>query len=133
MPERKRLAVSVVVRRGNCFLLVERANDPGRGMFAFPGGRVEAGEQLYDAARRELFEETALVAGTLSAVATYELPGEGGGFSLHVFLATNIAGEVKAGDDASSAGWYSLEEMHAMPVPQSVLEVASAFSDTIAS
>lgn len=125
----KRLAVSVALRSEGRFLLVERANDPGRGMFAFPGGRVEDGEQLPQAARRELMEETGVAADDLFLIASLDLGGDEDGFSLHVFSANAFTGDVKAGDDALSAGWYSLEEMRVMPVPQSVLEVASTLSE----
>jgi ADP-ribose pyrophosphatase YjhB (NUDIX family) len=125
----KPLAVSVVLKSEGRFLLVERANDPGSGMFAFPGGRVEKGEQLPDAASRELMEETGLIADSLLHVACLDLGSTDNGFLLHVFLASAFSGDIKANDDALSAGWYSLEEMRTMPVPQSVLEVATTLSE----
>mgnify|MGYP003444130522 CR=1 FL=1 len=118
------LAVSIVVRDNGRFLLVERANDPGRGMFAFPGGRVENGEDLRKAALRELAEETALIGADLMCLCDLYLPGKDGDFKLHVFLAGGFSGVIAAGDDALSVGWYSLADMAAMPVPQSVLDVA---------
>ena len=124
-----RLAVSVVLRRENRFLLVERANEPGRGMFAFPGGRVEADEQLASAACRELLEETGLLAADLHEIARFDLAGSDGGFQLRVFSTTDFSGELVAGDDALSADWFSLEQMRVMPVPQSVLEVAFTLSE----
>ena len=124
-----RLAVSVVLRRDGRFLLVERGNPPGRGMFAFPGGRVEQGEQLHVAAGRELLEETGLVAANLREIACFGLPGDDGGFQLHVFAAETFGGALVAGDDALSADWYALEQMRVMAVPQSVLEVAIALSE----
>lgn len=124
-----KLAVSVVLRREGRFLLVERANEPGRGMFAFPGGRVEADEKLASAAERELLEETGLMAADLREIARFDLAGNDGGFQLHVFSAMDFSGELSAGDDALSADWYSLEQMRVMPVPQSVLEVATTLSE----
>jgi hypothetical protein len=50
--------------------------------------------------------------------------GVAGGFLLHVFLAESVIGDLVAGDDAASAGWYLLEELNALAVPQSVREVA---------
>ena len=123
-PAGLRLAVSVVAYQEDRFLLVERANDPGRGMFAFPGGKVEAGESLKDAARRELLEETGLTAGKLSLLTQVTIHGVAGGFLLHVFLADSVIGDLVAGDDAATANWYSLEELNALAVPQSVREVA---------
>jgi ADP-ribose pyrophosphatase YjhB (NUDIX family) len=124
-----RLAVSVVLRRKGRFLLVERANEPGRGMFAYPGGRVETGEQLTSAAGRELMEETGLAASNLREIARFDLDGADGGFQLHVFSTDTFSGVLAAGDDALSADWYSLEQMRVMPVPQSVLEVALTLSE----
>lgn len=121
---RQKLAVSVVLQRVGRFLLVKRANPPGQGLYAFPGGRVKVGEPLEVAARRELFEETGLHGDDLKEVARYDLPVKDGGFRLHVFSASRFDGELQAADDALSANWYSLDEMRAMPVPLSVFEVA---------
>jgi 8-oxo-dGTP diphosphatase len=124
-PAGLRLAVSVVVYQESRFLLVERAKNPGKGMYAFPGGKVEAGESLSDAARRELLEETGLVAGEVAPLTQVTIHGVAGGFLLHVFLAESVIGNLVAGDDAASAGWYLLEELNALAVPQSVREVAT--------
>lgn len=129
MVSRQELAVSVVLQRAGQYLLVERANPPGRGLFAFPGGRVEVGEPLEVAARRELFEETGLLGDELKEIARFDLPAANGGFRLHVFSAGKFDGQLQAADDAMSANWYSLEEMRAMPVPQSVIEVAETLQE----
>ncbi len=119
-----RLAVSVVVYKNGRFLLVERAKNPGKGMHAFPGGKVEKGESLEEAARRELTEETGLAAGGMAGLTQVTIHGVKGGYLLHVFLAVSVTGDLVAGDDALTAGWYSLEEMDALAVPQSVRDVA---------
>ncbi|WP_250009824.1 NUDIX domain-containing protein [Actinoplanes sp. M2I2] len=56
-------AVGVLVRDGGRVLLQERSDDR---TWCVPGGVVEPGEQLEEAARRELLEETGLVAGELT-------------------------------------------------------------------
>lgn len=121
-------AVSVALVRGNEVLLVRRGRAPSRGMYAFPGGRVEPGESAEAAARRELFEETGLTAGTLVPHRVFLIEKEPGGksegFRLEVFAGTYHGGEAQAGDDAEEAGWHTLSGMEKLPVLPSVLEVA---------
>lgn len=119
-------AVSVALLRGERVLLVRRGRAPAMGLFAFPGGRVEAGETLEDAVRRELREETGLELDAAAPVVTLDIEPEGSGpaFRLHVFSAHYTGGEPLAGDDADMAGFYGLEEMARLPVIPSVLEVA---------
>ena len=68
-------AVSVALLRGERVLLVRRGRAPAMGLFAFPGGRVEAGETLEDAVRRELREETGLEAEAIAPVSISDPPG----------------------------------------------------------
>ncbi len=120
-----RLAVSVIIRDGDKFLLVERANDPGKGSFAFPGGKVEEGESLDAAIRRELFEETALDLIDAELFEVLQVSGASGHYLLHVYLARSYSGKPLAGDDASSFGWYSREEMQNLTMPQSVHDMVA--------
>lgn len=119
-------AVSIALVRGERVLLVRRGRAPAKGLFAFPGGRVEADETLEEAVRRELREETGLEAGPVGLVVTLDIApeGPGPGFRLHVFQADHVGGEPQPGDDADLAGFYSLEEMQHLPVIPSVTEVA---------
>lgn len=121
-------AASVALRYGDRFLLVERGRAPARGLFAFPGGRLEQGESPEVAARRELLEETALEAGELALFQIMDLgtDEESGGvlFRLHVFTGAYVEGNAVAHDDASSVGWYGIEEMATLPITPSTLEVA---------
>jgi ADP-ribose pyrophosphatase YjhB (NUDIX family) len=122
------LAASVALRHGERLLLVERGRAPARGQFAFPGGRLEQGESPEEAARRELFEETGLVAGELTLFQVIDLGGDEDSnnvlFRLHVFTGIYVEGEAAAHDDAASVGWYSIGEMEALPVTASTLEAA---------
>lgn len=114
-------ASSVILFHDGKYLLVRRANPPAADMYAFPGGRAEPGETAEETALRELFEETALEGENLKLFATYELPGKDGDFFLSVFLADcRDVTPMVAQDDAASAGWFTIAEINALPVPQSV-------------
>lgn len=123
-----RLAVSIVIRSADLFLLVERGNEPGRGTYAFPGGKVEPNETLEDAVKRETFEETALALLEFELFDVLEVTGPSGRYVLYVYLANAISGSPRAGDDAASFGWYSQEQMSALTMPQSVRDVVASLS-----
>lgn len=110
-------------------LLVERGRAPSRGVFAFPGGKVEPGETLEEAARRELMEETGLRAGVMRPLETIFIEGASEehpvDYSLTVFGAEYCSGRAVASDDAESAAFYTLAEMAALPLADSVFEIAN--------
>lgn len=119
-------AVSVALVKEQSALLVKRGREPSKGLYAFPGGRVEPGESLEQAARRELMEETGLEAGPLTLVKTLDIDAPEAIFRLSVFVASWLGGAPKPGDDAEEAEWYPLLAMADMPLSESVLEVATA-------
>lgn len=120
-------AVSVALERDGRYLLVLRANPPAQHMYAFPGGRVDPGESLEDAALRELEEETGLKASNPRPFATFDLPSRraDGSLSSHflltVFLADDPGGGPIAHDDAKAVGWFTPDEIRMLPVPESMV------------
>ena len=116
-------AVSVALRREDSLLLVRRGRPPSFGFYAFPGGRVEAGETLEDAARRELAEETGLAVGALSPLVLVRAEGDAFDYDLQVFFGHHAGGEPVADDDAAEAAFFTLAEMEALPILADVLEV----------
>lgn len=125
MSERKILpAVSVALQRDDTLLLVRRGRPPSFGFYAFPGGRVEAGEQLEEAARRELAEETGLEARDLSPLVLVRAEGDEFDYDLQVFFGVYAGGEPIAADDAAEAAFYTLAAMEQIDVLDSVLAVA---------
>ncbi|MFE5212438.1 NUDIX domain-containing protein [Streptomyces sp. NPDC056600] len=108
--------VILTLREGRlCVLLVERGEDPFRGMRALPGGFLNnPAEEILDAAHRELGEETALAAGWvhLEQLAVYGDAGRdprGRVVSVaHLAIAPGLP-EPVAGTDASDAGWVPAE------------------------
>jgi 8-oxo-dGTP diphosphatase len=110
-PQRPILGVSTLVRRDGAVLLVKRKRPPLEGYWALPGGHVEAGERLADAAAREVREETGIAIDCLRQIALNEIvtrDGNGGVAShyvLVVFRGEFRSGEAAAGDDAAEARW----------------------------
>ncbi|MDV9171607.1 NUDIX domain-containing protein [Streptomyces sp. W16] len=68
MTELVRVGVQAIVRSGDCVLLGLRANTFGAGTWGLPGGHLEIGETLIEAACRELEEETGIRARTARIV-----------------------------------------------------------------
>ncbi|MCP2255294.1 ADP-ribose pyrophosphatase YjhB, NUDIX family [Prauserella aidingensis] len=91
-------------------LLVRRANEPARGRWSLPGGRVEPGETDRDAVVRELAEETGLTveAGGFVGAVTREP------YLIHDYRCTVRGGRLTAGDDASDARWVDSTELTRM-------------------
>jgi 8-oxo-dGTP diphosphatase len=119
-------ASSAILERDGRFLLIRRMNPPSADLFAFPGGRAEPGETPADTALREFHEETGIRARNPVLFATYDLNGDKDDtrhFFLSVFkVEADIETEAIAADDAADPGWYTVEEIRALPVPASVLE-----------
>ncbi|WP_353829084.1 NUDIX hydrolase [Agromyces sp. SYSU T0242] len=95
-------------------LLVRRGRDPQRGRWSVPGGRVESGESLAQAAAREVREETGLQVAVGREVWVLRTPtGDGREYEIHGFAATDRGrgAEPVAGDDADDARWVAPEEL----------------------
>jgi len=94
---------SVIVLRPDSVLMVERARPPFQGLWSFPGGRAEPGEDCEAAARRELLEETGLRVGALLPLGAFR-PAPGiSPLVLTVFAARAGPEAPRAGDDAVRA------------------------------
>ena len=72
-PARPFVGASIAVIRGDRVLLAARANAPMRGVWTLPGGLVEAGEALAEAALRELQEEVGLSAEVVGVLSPTEI------------------------------------------------------------
>jgi 8-oxo-dGTP diphosphatase len=119
-------AVSVAVLRNRSIMLVRRGRAPSKGLYAFPGGRVEEGEALEEAARRELMEETGIAVGDLVRLRELLIDSRndsGSVYLLTVFGARHLEGEPVAADDADEAAYFDLAEIERLPLTDSTLEI----------
>ena len=120
-----RLAALAVTLRGDQVLLVRRRNPPDAGLWGFPGGRVEPGETALVAARRELLEETGVIATPLRYLDNVDIiqHDENGALEYHFLLAAvlcdYISGEPVAADDAMDARWVAVADVLSGKLPQS--------------
>jgi 8-oxo-dGTP diphosphatase len=128
-PASPQLASSAILERNGRYLLVRRANPPSADMYAFPGGRAEAGETPAETAVREFHEETGILPRNPLLFETYDLqPRESDGAGARHFFLSVFKVEADpdlvavAGDDAAGIGWYSASEIFDLPIPESVRE-----------
>ena len=107
------MAVGLVARdRAGRLLLVERGHPPHKGRWSLPGGRVEGGETIAEAAARELREETGLEARVGEIAGIVERIGEGFHY-LIVDLWAELADDAVpvAGGDAAGARLVELDRL----------------------
>jgi 8-oxo-dGTP diphosphatase len=104
-------------------LLVQRANEPGRGRWALPGGRVEPGEDEAAAIVREMAEETGLVVQPGALVGRVRR----GVYDIADYRCAVVGGELSAGDDALDARWCDAAAMAALPLVDQLVETLAGW------
>ncbi|MBL4646096.1 MAG: NUDIX hydrolase [Rhizobiales bacterium] len=124
------IAVSVALWDDNDrLLIVQRGRAPKKGLWALPGGKVELGETLQQAALRELREETGLSAQLGGLFQVCDIIGSGHHFTLVSFVAHAPQGVLTPGDDAASARWVNADQARELPCVEG-LQNAIALSQT---
>jgi 8-oxo-dGTP diphosphatase len=98
-------------------LVVQRANEPGRGLWSVPGGRVEPGEDDAAALVREMREETGLEVVPGPLVGSVRR----GRFAIADYRCTVTGGALCAGDDALDARFVDLAALEALPLVPELL------------
>jgi len=98
-------------------LLVKRSKEPSKGKWSIPGGRLELGEAIYEAAKREVREECSIeieIERVLEVTDNIIRDEEGRvqyHFVLIDLLARYTGGEAKAQSDAEECRWVTTEEL----------------------
>ena len=98
-------------------LLIRRTKPPGTGQWSLPGGKVERGESLEQALRREVWEETGLEVEILGLAGVAEIMGEaavGSGWRHYVLVDYGVralSGVARAGSDAADPTWFAYADL----------------------
>lgn len=117
-PKHPRVAVGAVIFKDEKVLMVLRGKPPAENKWSIPGGCVELGETLQEAAKRETIEETGIVILANEPVYTFDVieRDENGHVRFHYVIvdlaADYVSGEPRPGDDALDVSWISPEDMN---------------------
>lgn len=116
-PQAPIAAVGAVVFKDGKILTIKRGQEPSKGKWSIPGGRIELGETAYEAAQREVREECSIeveIERVLDAANNIIRDGEGGvkyHFVIIDLLARYVSGEIKAETDAEECRWVTPQEL----------------------
>ena len=112
--------------RGGTVLLVKRGQKLGQGLWSLPGGKVEFGETVAEAAAREVFEETAIRASITGFVGLYEIITADVHYAIAAHAAIYQSGEAKAGSDAAEARFVGVDEIATLTLAPNTLAAITA-------
>ncbi len=121
-PNRPLVAVGAVVFKEDKVLLILRAKPPAENHWTIPGGSVELGETLQEAAEREIWEETGLTIQAGAPVYTFDIIERDakGAILFHYVIvdlaADYVSGELRPGDDAIDVCWASFGDVKSLKV-----------------
>ena len=111
-----KVAATCVVERKGKVLMIRRAVQPGIGHWSLPGGYVDRGEVVEEAAAREVQEETGLVVEVERLVGLYSRRGHP--VLVAVFAARETGGTLEAGAETSDVDFFSLDSLPPLAFPR---------------
>jgi len=128
-PEHPLVGVGSIIIEGDRVVLVKRAHPPIQGHWSLPGGVLEVGEMVREAAVREAREETGLMVDTGDLLGVYDriLRDPGNRVQYHYvlidFLCRPIGGELVAASDAAEVRWFTRDQILALNLAEDTLDV----------
>lgn len=131
-PTRPRVGVGCLVWKDGQVLLIKRGKPPGYGEWSLPGGSQELGETLFQAAEREVREETGVTAHARSILTAVDniVRDADGLLRFHYTIvdvtADWVSGDPVPADDALDARWATLAECEALVAWEPLKQVLRA-------
>jgi 8-oxo-dGTP diphosphatase len=128
-PEVPLIGVGAIIIEGPRVVLVKRAHPPLQDKWSIPGGVLEVGELVREAAVREAREETGLVVETMELLGVYDrvLRDPEQRVQYHYvlidFLCRRVAGDLLAASDAAEVRWFTREELPGMMLAEDTMDV----------
>ena len=128
-PEQPLVGVGAIIIEQDRVLLVKRGHPPLLGEWSIPGGVLEVGETLREAAVREALEETGLTVETADLLGVYDRILRDADertlyhYVLIDFLCRRVAGEPQASGDADEVRWFTREEAANLSLAEDTLDV----------
>jgi 8-oxo-dGTP diphosphatase len=109
---RPAVTIDIILEKEGKLLMVKRKKDPFKGLLCIPGGFVNVGEKVECAVKREAYEETNLQVEPVEILGVYSDPKrDPRGHTISIaFIGKITGGAEKAGDDASSIEWISVND-----------------------
>jgi 8-oxo-dGTP diphosphatase len=127
-PDAPLVGVGAIIIENDRVLLVKRGHPPLRGEWSIPGGVLEIGEMLREAAIREAREETGLLVEPGELLGVYDRVVRDNGqvryhYVLIDFLCRRVSGEPCCGTDADEVRWFTREELGQLKLAPDTAEV----------
>lgn len=106
-------------------LLIQRGQPPAQGQWSLPGGRIEPGESAEQAVVREVREETGLNVRVVRWIGRIERDAPNANRYVIDDYLVELVGEatLQAGDDAANAGFFTVDELHALRLTEGLLNL----------